>query len=151
MSIRHPYDEAVSALVYSTPANPAAGDHYVILVPQNARIEIVAAYFLFTTAVAVADRIVYIYHAVGGVPVFPFWAPRVQIASTSVDYAFGRGITREPGVAPIPLHYQAPLGDGIILDNTQAINVDVLNMQAADHLTDLHLWYRYWYTGVLPA
>lgn len=151
MSIRHPYDRATFGLTYDHPADPAAGTDAIIILPLSCRIELVAVYFTLTTDANVANRLAMVRYVSGVFPVLPFWGPRFQTAGFAIEYVFCNGLTREPGIAPIAGFYQNCLGTDVIVDNVTSLEIHVDAMQAGDQISNIHYWFKFWYTGQPPV
>jgi hypothetical protein len=151
MSTRHPFDTATFKLVYDAPAQPAAGAPYIIDLPTNIRIELVAAYFSFTASAAVVNRVINVALFAAGVPNYVWLPPRPHTAAQTVVYSFGRGITAEPGVAGTANNCQATLGVGMIFDNVDQIRVGAQLIDVNDQFNFLRIYYKEWLQGHFPA
>ena len=150
MSIRHPYDRSVHAIHYDAYPDPAAGVGYIILLPEMSRIQIVSVEFTLTTAIAVADRFVYVAPSTLPQEHLHLYAERNQAASLAFLYSGYMGAPNENGIAPLATRVRIPLGVDLIFDNVDSIIITADNLQAADQFTNLYIYYNYWHTGQLP-
>lgn len=114
---------------------PAAGNNFVVVIPPDEAWRIFALNFVFTTAVAAANREVRLIMDDSVNNFFRLPAISVQAASTVARYSFG-----------LVLGYQVELGDTkahglpeIIMNSGWRIRSSIANIQAADQISALNI------------
>lgn len=132
-------------LLTAVPANPAAGASLAWPCPANRVIQVVGARITLTTAVAAANRLLH----VGVVDAAGFESPVspalvIQTATLAWTYYFTTGIAPWDITATIPRVY-APLGCCYQIKTGSFFSFTVLNLAAADQLSNALVRYFEWY------
>lgn len=125
--------------------DPAAGAERVWNPPANHIHRIVSVRLDFATAVAAANRLVVILRDAAGDRNYASLAPVVQVASATCSYEFTTGAAPvDLGAAVGVATVGAPLGDDFYLKPATDLVVSVINIQAADAITNIVICYLDW-------
>lgn len=124
---------------------PAAGLDWSFALSQFRRTRIHTINFSLTTSVAVANRFVRVRLDTGGSTISIVPSGFAQVASTTVNYAFGVGlaaISSDPTLisAPIPQFWENDVTNAFYHVSSQT-----LNLQAADQLSGVNIFLRQWH------
>lgn len=126
-----------------TGVDPSAGANLSFSVPAGAFYEIVGVKFLFTAAVAVANRRPSVRATFGGNVLFDSAAPADITASQAVTCSFFQGASVQNDATGLRMN--APLPNTLLLEPGTVISTNVANIQGADTITavvvDLKAYY----------
>ncbi len=127
---------------FKTQADPAAGANASITLPTFAQIEIVNLSFTLATDANVTDRtvIISILDSAIDLPIGASGFPHV--ANTSFGYIAHQNATLNT-VASITTLFIA-LPNLRVIDNTATIEITVDNIQVADQISDIRVYFKTW-------
>jgi hypothetical protein len=151
MFSNHPFDTTIFQLEIMVQAAPAVATGFQFFVPVIARCELVSVYFSLQTDGNAADRLVYVSPMQIGAVRNRFYASRIQVAGTLVDYSFYCGAPNDNIFVPVAGHITSALGSGVILDNIDQYQIQCLNIQAGDQFSGATLYYRQWLKGTIAV
>ena len=123
-------------------ANPAAGAEVVYVPATGTRIKIRAMQFVFTTAVAVANR--YVWYKLTATPYDTglLVHPTAQTASLVWTYSLIPGFKSTPYA--VGLYAIMPWDPDIQFDPSHRLHIGAVSMQAADQISDITLYIEQW-------
>jgi hypothetical protein len=151
MSDLHPMDLCVFHVGDVQPANPAAGAG--MLQPlEFGRVEILSLTATLVTSAAVANR--YIGAAFSLFGIFFAWhayCPLAQTGGLTHIYTWQRGIAPFFNVLDPSGYTSIGFGTNMFIPGAGRIEINVINMQAADQLSDIAIIYASWPTPNYPV
>ena len=141
--IQNPLDDRIYAVKAVRSADPAAGANYVHTCPLSAREEIIA-FTIGVTAAAVAGPRTVTVQATIDTYIIPCGCAAYQYNNADTEtYTFGVGMPSIDGGITTTLNFD-PLLHHIILDPGETFATNVININAADQLTDPIIYVRRW-------
>lgn len=140
--IHSPFDSSNFDFEWSHIANPAVATDLSIVVPVNARCELVQLSFNLVTDANVADRHIFIYAAHGA---------RDIILGTS-EFAITANQSRKILVGPYGFSSVADSGSGIVIATPpypvllegDTLSSAIIGLQAADQISDVEYVFKTW-------
>ena len=124
---------------------PGAGLERMWAVPANRVLQLVAVSCALTTAVAVADRSLFVGMETAGTRCAISGSGRVQVASAGpVGYHFATGVAFADLTAAGVDSVFAPLMEDMFVRTGNSIVISVTNIQGADVLDSIVIRYKEW-------
>jgi len=140
--MQSPVNPPIGEIDIVRPANPAAGNDFAYLTPNGYLYQLKSCNFTLTTSAAIAARNVNILTQIAGAPYWRTGCRNWQAASSGVNYSFFPGAFDFLAALSL-LQITALPTKHIITANTQIISL-ILNLQAADQISDISLEFERW-------
>ena len=141
--IQNPLDDRIYAVTAVRSASPALGANFVHTCPANTREEIIAFTFDVTAAAAAGARTVTVTATIDTFVILCGCAAYEYNNADTETYTFGVGMTPINGGATTTLNFD-PLLHHIILDPGETFSTNVINIEAADQLSNPTIYVRRW-------
>lgn len=140
--MQSPVNPPIGEIDIVRPANPAAGTDFAYLTPNGYLYQLKSCNFTLTTAVAAANRNVNILTQIAAAPYWRAGCRNWQAASLVINYSFFPGAFDFLGAASL-LQVSSIPTKHIMTANTQIISL-IVNLQAADQISDISLEFEKW-------
>ena len=137
-----PYPPTLGRSLVFTQANPAAGAEIAVLVPSNAIWQIIGIQFLFTSAIAVANRNIMLEFTRAGGGTLHISQQFLQVASLAITYNWYHG-AQDINTSPSG-NVNVQLPPFLILHDSDLIETITASIAAADQYSATYIWVQEW-------
>ena len=149
MRTNHPLDLDIFETVVENPADPPAASPIILVIEPHCYHSLQTAVVTLETDATAGDRYLYIELARTGEQPMRFYAPERQPASLIYHYYFFHGYPFRASPSVFSSRILCSFGIDNRYPLAEALSVGVVNMQAADQLSNCAIWRRVWVQGTI--
>ena len=149
MRTNHPLDLDIFETVVENPADPPVSSPIILVIEPHCYHSLQTAVVTLATDANVADRYLYIELSRPGEQPMRFYAPERQPQGTTYTYYFFHGYPFRGSAGVYSSRVLCSFGIDNRYPFAEALSVGVVNMKAADQLSDCAIWRRVWVQGTI--